>query len=57
MYRKIPYVAAERQVVGEHPGFLGIGSSPTYNTPVTPRANFTALFDEKHPYWMPDGIR
>ena len=54
MYRKIPFVEAERQLIGEHPGFLGFGSVPSYNTPVTPRANLNALFDEKHPYWMPD---
>lgn len=56
MYRKIPYVDAERWIVGEHPGFLGMGTVPTYNTPVTPRANFAALFDEKHPYWMADTV-
>ncbi len=54
MFRKIPYVDAERRIIGEHAGFLGRGMVPTYNTPVTPRANFAALFDEKHPYWMPD---
>ena len=55
MFHKIPYVDAERRIIGEHAGFLGRGMVPTYNTPVTPRANFAALFDEKHPYWMPDG--
>ena len=54
MYRKIPYTEAEKQVVGERPGMLGFGSSPIYNTPVTPRANFDAMFDDKHPYWMPN---
>lgn len=54
MYRKIPYVAAERQIIGDHPGFLGMGTIPTYNTPVTPRQNYAAMFDERHPYWMPD---
>lgn len=54
MYRKIPYTPAERQVIGSHPGFLGMGTMPTYNTPVTPRANFAAMMDEKHPYWMAD---
>ena len=54
MYRKIPYVPAERQVIGSHPGFLGLSTIPTYNTPVTPRMNFSAMLDEKHPYWMPD---
>ena len=54
MYRKIPYVAAERQIVGERPSYPGRPPIPIYNTPVTPRANFDALFDEKHPYWMPE---
>ena len=53
MYRKIPYSETEKQIVGERPGMLGFGSTPVYNTPVTPRANFDAMFDEKHPYWMP----
>jgi len=54
MYRKIPYDPAERNVVGEHAGFLGMGTIPTYNTPVTPRENFEELFRNKRPYWMPD---
>ncbi|MBR6812864.1 MAG: methyltransferase [Oscillospiraceae bacterium] len=54
MFRKIPYVPAELQVVGDHPGFLGMGSIPTYNTPVTARENYTALFTIKHPWWMAD---
>ena len=54
MYRKIPYTAAERQVVGTRPPMFGVGDPiPTYNTPVTCRANFDAMFDERHPYWMP----
>ncbi len=56
MFRKIPYVPSERWVIGEHPGFLGMGSSPNYNTPITPRANYEALFDDKHPYWFADGM-
>lgn len=52
MYVKIPYVEAERQVLGTRPGMFGI-EVPIYNTPVTPRENFRALFDEKHPYWIP----
>ena len=54
MYRKIPYTDTERQVIGTHPGFLGFGSVPTYNTPVTPRMNMNTLLDEKQPYWLPD---
>ncbi|MCQ2406255.1 MAG: methyltransferase [Oscillospiraceae bacterium] len=54
MFKKIPYVETERLVIGEHPGFLGFGTAPVYNTPVTPKENLTALLDEKRPYWMPD---
>ena len=53
MYRKIPFTESERRVIGERPGMMGNGARPIYNTPVTPRANFDALFDEKHPYWIP----
>ncbi len=53
MYRKIPYVENEKQVIDRHPGMFGLGEVPVLNSPVTSRANFAALFDEKHPYWMP----
>ena len=54
MYRKIPYTDAERQIVGTRPSMMGVGNeNPIYNTPVTCRANFDAMFDERHPYWMP----
>lgn len=55
MYKKIPYSEDERKIVGEHPGFLGNSTLPTYNTPVTARENFESLFKDKKPYWMPDG--
>ena len=54
MFRKIPYSDREKQVIGTRPPMLGVGDpNPIYNTPVTYRANFDALFDERHPYWMP----
>ena len=54
MYRKIPYTASEKQVVGMLPTRPGaVSDHPIYNTPVTCRANFDAMFDERHPYWMP----
>ena len=54
MYRIIPYTDCEKQVVGTRPSMLGVGNdNPIYNTPVTCRANFDAMFDERHPYWMP----
>ena len=54
MYRKIPYTEIEKQVVGTRPNMMGLGNdTPVYNTPVTARANFDAMFDERHPYWMP----
>ena len=54
MYRIIPYTDCEKQVIGTRPSMLGVGNdNPIYNTPVTCRANFDAMFDERHPYWMP----
>ena len=54
MYRKIPYTACEKEIVGTRPPIFGAGEPiPIYNTPVTCRANFDAMFDERHPYWMP----
>ena len=29
------------------------GPSPVFHTPITPRANFRAMFDGKNPLWMP----
>ncbi len=52
MFRKIPFVEAEREVIGTKPGRLGRVHN-IYNTPVTPRENLHALFEDKHPYWMP----
>ena len=53
MYRKIPYTDCEKQVVGTRPPMFGVGEGiPILNTPVTCRANFDAMFDERHPYWM-----
>lgn len=54
MYQKLPYSEAERQIVGQHAGFLPDSTLPTYNTPVTARENYEALFRDRRPYWMPD---
>ena len=53
MYRKIPFAACETQQIGQRPSAPGYPGDPIYNTPVTCRANFDAMFDERHPYWMP----
>ena len=55
MFRKIPYVPAELDVVDELPGWFGGPSTPLRNTPVTSRENMMALFYEKRPFWMPTG--
>ena len=55
MFRKIPYVPAELDIVEELPGWFGGPSTPLRNTPVTSRENMMALFYEKHPFWMPTG--
>ena len=53
MYRKIPYVPAELQIVDKKPGMFRGPELEIRNTPVTPRANHDAAFDDRHPYWMP----
>lgn len=53
MKRYIPYVPNELRVIGTIPGFMGGPSSPLRDTPVTPRENISALFFDKHPYWLP----
>ena len=55
MFRNIPYVPAELDVVGELPGMFGAPPTPLHNTPVTARENTDALFYDKHPFWMPTG--
>lgn len=55
MFRKIPYVENELQIVEELPGFFGGPSVPLKNTPVTARENMMALFYEKSPFWIPTG--
>jgi hypothetical protein len=52
MKRRIPYVPNELRVIDTLPAFFGPGN-PLRDTPVTPRENISALFFEKHPYWMP----
>jgi len=52
MYRRIPFEKNELKVVGSVPGLFGRPDSPIRNTPVTSRENVTAMFYDKHPYWM-----
>ena len=55
MFRNIPYVPSELDVVDELPGMFGAPATPLHNTPVTARENTDALFYDKHPFWMPTG--
>ncbi|MCF0143182.1 MAG: methyltransferase [Parasporobacterium sp.] len=52
MYRKIPFVKKELDVIDTRPGFMG-ATVEIKDTPVTARQNMEALFFDKHPYWMP----
>lgn len=54
MFRKIPYTESENWIIDTYTGMFGTGVMNIRNTPVTPRENFNAMFDDKHPYWMPD---
>ena len=57
MFRKIPFVEQEMQVIGEIPGFMpGMPGTPYRNTPVTPRENMDAIFYEKKPFWIPTSM-
>ena len=52
MYRKIPFTESETEIIGTRTARMGRVLN-IYNTPVTPRENIHALFEERHPYWMP----
>ena len=54
MFRKIPFTESENRIIDTAEGMFGSGTIEIRDTPVTPRANFDALFYEKHPFWMPD---
>jgi len=53
MFRSIPFVKKELEIVETRPGFMGRAGMPIRNTPVTARMNYEALYYEKHPYWFP----
>ncbi len=53
MFRKIPFVKTELDVIGTTPGFGQRPGSPIRNTPVTPRENIISLYYDKKPFWMP----
>ena len=53
MFRKIPYVDTELEIIGEAPSMFNRPGTPIRNTPVTPRENMNALYYEKKPYWIP----
>ena len=57
MFRKIPFVEKELEIIGEIPGFFpGMPGTPFRNPPVTPRENLDALFYEKKPFWIPTSM-
>ena len=53
MFRKIPFVKKELEIIGEVPGRMGRPGTPYRNTPVSHRENMHALYDEKKPFWLP----
>lgn len=56
MFRRIPFVESELQTVEqphEYPGALTLPNVKIRNTPVSPRENWTALYYEKKPFWIP----
>jgi hypothetical protein len=53
MFRRIPFVKKELTAVDQLPGFFGGPSMPLRDTPVLPRENASALYFDKHPYWLP----
>ena len=57
MFRKIPFVEKELEIIGEIPGFFpGMPGTPFRNPPVTPRENLDSLFYEKKPFWIPTSM-
>ncbi len=53
MFKRIPFVKTELQVVEEIPNPFGMAGKKVYRTPVTPRQNLDALYVDKHPFWIP----
>ena len=53
MHRTIPFVKSELQVIERIPGMFNSSELLIRNTPVSARENYSALFDEKKPFWMP----
>lgn len=52
MFRRIPFVENELQVVDVLHGFFG-SEIKVRNTPVSPRENLNSLYYEKKPFWIP----
>jgi len=52
MQRRIPFEKNELNFVDAIPGRMGGPDTPVRNYPVSPRENTSAMFYEKHPYWM-----
>ena len=53
MFRKIPFSEYETRIVGTTTGMFRSVLN-VRDTPVSARANYDALFYDKHPFWMPD---
>jgi hypothetical protein len=54
MFRCIPFEERELKIVDELPPFMpGMPGTPLRNTPIVWRENVIAMFQDKHPYWMP----
>jgi hypothetical protein len=53
--KKIEFSEVELQPVGEYPSmFPGVPPTPIYQTPVTPKENYRALYSGETPSWIPN---
>lgn len=53
MFRKIPFVESELEVVEIYQPYASFPELKMYNTPVSARENYGALYYEKKPFWIP----
>ena len=53
MFRKIPFSERELIPVRIDPARFHMPEMPVFDTPVTPRENYSCLYSEKKPFWMP----
>ena len=55
MIKRVEFSKAELEPTGEYPSlFPGVPATPIYNTPITPKENYKALYKGEKPLWLPN---